>query len=100
MPIEPLGVLPLPDNQYQVRRPAAATAADKVQEEFLAIFYKELLKNAFQAPNLSPGDETEKDGANSTVSTFTSEMMVEQLAREMIKSGQLRPDFMRSVEKQ
>ena len=41
---------------------AAAPAADraKVEDEFLTIFYKELLKQSFQAPDLSPVGEMRK----------------------------------------
>ncbi|HVN66862.1 MAG TPA: hypothetical protein VMT55_00695 [Candidatus Sulfotelmatobacter sp.] len=96
MPIEPISARPLKD-LYQGNNVSGTAAAAQAQDEFLVIFYKELLKNAFQAPNLSPVDEPEKDGATNTAATFSSEIMVEQLAREMIKSGQLRPDFMRGI---
>jgi len=89
--INPLSAAPA---QYQsVTRTAAAA---KVQEEFMVIFYREMLKQAFKAPDLSVTDGEEKNGAGFSAA-YSSEMMVEQLAREMIKSGQLRPDFLQGT---
>ncbi|MFC1511528.1 hypothetical protein ACFL5U_04020 [Candidatus Margulisiibacteriota bacterium] len=53
----------------------------KVQDEFLAIFYKELLKQAFKPPNLWL---EEKD--NSQMRNFASDMMVEKLSLELAQS--------------
>lgn len=79
---------------------AAAPAADraKVEDEFLTIFYKELLKQSFQAPDLSPvGDDEEKN--NDFGSSFRSDILIEQLARELVKQGTLRPDWFNGVSK-
>lgn len=54
----------------------------KVKEEFLAIFYKELLKQSFKPPKLSIGNED-----NSLTRTFGSDMLVERLALELARSG-------------
>ena len=63
-----------------------------MQDEFLTIFYKELLKQTFKAPDLNPlGEDQESDG--NFVSAFRSDLLVEQLAQELVKSGQLRPDW-------
>jgi hypothetical protein len=45
----------------------------RVEQEFLAIFYKEILKDAFKAPNLSSG-------------SLGSDMLVEQFAEELAQS--------------
>lgn len=59
----------------------ASSRSTAVQKEFLTIFYKELLKQAFKAPDLSIGDKDE----NNFVSSFGSDAMIEQLAQEMAR---------------
>lgn len=58
-----------------------AQGKQKVKEEFLAIFYKELLKQAFKPPKLSIENED-----NSLTRTFGSDMLVERLALELARS--------------
>jgi len=53
----------------------------KVQQEFMAIFYKELLKQAFKPPNL-----TGTNNPNSIGNTFSTDMFVEQMAKELAQS--------------
>lgn len=62
-------------------------AAEKVKTEFLSVFYKEMLKQAFKVPNLSPNGE-EKE--NNYVTSITNDMLIEQLAQEMLKNQALR----------
>jgi len=54
---------------------------EQVKEEFLTLFYKEMLKQNFKAPNLSVG---EKDN-NSFSSMFSSEIMVNKIAGELAR---------------
>ena len=53
----------------------------KVVQEFMAIFYKELLKQSFKPPNL-----TGSDNPNSIGNTFSTDMFVEQMALELARS--------------
>jgi Rod binding domain-containing protein len=55
----------------------------KVKEEFLAIFYKEILKQAFSGPDLSLNGE-EDSSANKI---FTKDLLVEKLAQELAQRG-------------
>lgn len=73
-----------PSNVGRTVSPAAA------EKEFLTVFYKEMLKQAFKSPSLSlAGEENE----NNFFSTFSSEMMVEQLAEELVKNEAFRPGW-------
>lgn len=49
----------------------------KVEKEFLAIFYREILKDALQPPKLSSGENS---------ISFASDMLVEQFATELAQS--------------
>ena len=64
-----------------------AAGRQKVKEEFLAIFYKELLKQAFKPPKL--GFESEN---NNLTGTFASDMLVERLSLELARSGAFSPE--------
>ena len=69
--------------------PAARTnSPSEARTEFLTIFYKELLKQAFKAPDLSLKGEEKEDNV---ISNFNSDIMVEQLARELAKNASTRP---------
>jgi hypothetical protein len=63
-------------------RVLGAAGRQKVKEEFLAIFYKELLKQAFQPPKLGLEGED-----NSLTGSFGSDLLVERLALELARSG-------------
>ena len=65
----------------------AGAGSQKVKEEFLAIFYKALLKQAFKPPKLGMGDEE-----NSLSTTFGSDLLVERLALELARSGAFSAD--------
>ena len=66
---------------------AGEIGKQKVKEEFLAIFYKELLKQAFTPPDFSVGDEK-----SSLTSSFGSDLLVERLALELARSGAFSAD--------
>ena len=67
---------------YRSLGASSETERNKVKEEFLAIFYKELLKQAFKPPKLGlEGDD------NSLTRTFGSDLLVERLALELARSG-------------
>ena len=70
---------------------AQATHSEKAQQEFMTLFYKEMLKQAFKPEDLN-GDEEPQE--NSFISDFKSDIMVEQLANEMVKNGALRPNWL------
>jgi hypothetical protein len=73
---------------YQGMRPLVGAAGQqKVKEEFLAIFYKQLLKQAFKPPKL--GFENED---HSLTGTFGSDLLVERLALELARSGAFSTD--------
>lgn len=56
----------------------------KVKDEFMAIFYKELLKQAFKAPQIGITDGEENN--QSFASLFTSDLLVEKLALELARN--------------
>jgi len=53
----------------------------QAKEEFLALFYKELLKQSFKGPTLNLTDEDKP----SLSKMFSSEIMVEKIANELAK---------------
>ncbi|MGB9613667.1 MAG: hypothetical protein ACPL4K_05815 [Candidatus Margulisiibacteriota bacterium] len=59
--------------------------SSKVKEEFLAIFYKEILKQVFKSPDLRLGDNEQK--SMDLVGSFGSDLMIDQLARELARKG-------------
>jgi Rod binding domain-containing protein len=73
------------DALQNARQAATVQEKEKVKEQFLAVFYKELLKKVYKAPNLSLGGE-EENNSNSTLSTFTSDLLVEKMAMELAKN--------------
>ena len=61
----------------------------RTKEEFLAIFYKELLKQAFKPPHFGLEDE---GGENSSITgVFGSDLLVDKLALELARSGAFSP---------
>ena len=61
----------------------------EVQKEFLTIFYKELLKQTFKAPDLSFDTDQEKEEKNPFLSSVGSDAMIDQLAQEMASRAAL-----------
>ena len=57
--------------------------ASKVKEEFMALFYKEILKQAFKPPTAGLGEEGEENGM---LGAFSSDLLVEKLALELARS--------------
>lgn len=62
-------------------RVAEDQRAQQVKEEFLALFYKELLKQAFKPSSLGFSDEN-----NSISQVFGPEVLIDKMAREMVKN--------------
>ena len=64
------------------------------KEQFLTMFYREIFKKVFTPPqlNITGDDEEENKRANNYVSNF-SDLMVEQLVKQMIRSGQLKDNL-------
>ena len=53
----------------------------KIKEEFLSIFYKEILKQSFKTPNFGGSENS-----NSVMGMFGSDILVEKLALELAQS--------------
>lgn len=68
------------------RAQTARTAGEraKVKEEFLAMFYKEILKQAIQPPNFS-GEEK----GNTISRTFVGDLFLQKMALELAQSKPL-----------
>lgn len=70
---------------YSQIMPAARTAASaKVKDEFLAIFYKEILKQVFKTPDLTLGEENEQ---KNLLTSFNSDLMIEHLAQQLARDA-------------
>jgi len=72
----------------------SAQSKPKAEEEFLALFYKELLKQVFTPPKFGLENEDNSSFSN----TFTSDLLVEKMALELARkqafsAGQLFPDI-------
>ncbi|MFA6169543.1 MAG: hypothetical protein WCW67_02300 [Candidatus Margulisiibacteriota bacterium] len=78
------------EDLFQV--PAAVSRDEQVKEEFMTMFYKEMLKQTFKAPKLGPVDD--ENAGQSAYSTLTADLMVEQLARQMAQSANARPAWL------
>ena len=57
--------------------------AAKVKEEFMALFYKEILKQAFKPPTSGFGEKGEE---NSMLGAFSSDLLIEKMALELAQS--------------
>lgn len=72
-------------NDIQVRQ--------KVQEGFLAIFYKELLKQAFKPSRLGLTTENE----NSLTAIYGSDIMLDKLSEELVQNKALSQELLDSL---
>lgn len=72
-------------NMQVLRQLGQAQASQKVKDEFMAIFYKELLKQAFKPPNVGFSGEGE-NSSNSIAAVFSSDLLVEKMALELAQS--------------
>lgn len=89
--ISPLSAL---ENLNRLSQAAAASGVNsRAGEEFLTIFYKEMLKEAIKAPSFSydpeNGSETE-----TFFSTYNTDLMVEQFAKQLAKNQIARPGWL------
>jgi Rod binding domain-containing protein len=66
---------------YPVIQASEYSARQKVQQEFMAIFYKELLKQSFKTPTFGL-----EENNSSFMSTFGSDMLIDKLALELARS--------------
>jgi len=62
--------------------PGSAAGRKAVEKEFTEIFYKELLRQAFKPPSIIQED-------NPFPSPVNNELLVDQLARELLKDQEL-----------
>lgn len=83
-----------PVSYSQILPAVQAAAASKVNDEFLTIFYKKLLKQVIKTPDFSPADDDEDN--HSFVSSFNSELMVQELAQQLAKKAALGPSWLPS----
>ena len=86
---------PLPAMPTGSQAAGRSAVSGKVSNEFLTIFYKELLKQVFKTPDLSLGNSADKE---SRFSTFNSELMVDQLAEQLAKNAAFQPSWISRVE--
>lgn len=83
--VEPINPLVRSTSSYAELLPAARAAAGaRAQNEFLAVFYKEMLKQVFKTPNLSPLSEDEQTGF---ASNLNRDMLIDQLAEHLAKKA-------------
>ena len=61
----------------------------QVGQEFLTLFYKEMLKQTIQAPALT--FDPDKNEAETFFSAFNSDIMVEQFARQLAANQAAQP---------
>ena len=82
--------------------PAARAAANnKVRDEFLTIFYKELLKQVFKAPNFNPTGNSEENGQVNEFNfgtAFGQDLMLDQLAEQLVKNAKLNAQLIAPTE--
>ncbi|MDD5593674.1 MAG: hypothetical protein PHG97_02890 [Candidatus Margulisbacteria bacterium] len=91
--MDPVSAVSSLNNFQQIARAAAANGASaKVSEEFLTIFYKEMLKQAVKSPALSY--DPEKKDENSFFSAFNTDIMIEQFAKQLAKDQIARPGWL------
>ena len=62
-------------------------------EEFLMVFYKEMLKEAIKATSFSY-DPEEKSDANSFFAAYNTDIMIEQFAKQLAKNQVARPGWL------
>ena len=72
---------------------SAAGANSPAGEEFLTLFYKEMLKEAIKAPSFSydPDDQSETE---TFFSAYNTDLMVEQFAKQLAKNQVARPGWL------
>jgi hypothetical protein len=73
----------------------AAGVNSRAGEEFLTIFYKEMLKEAIKAPSFSyDPDNKDKSETGTFFSTYNTDLMVEQFAKQLAKNQLARPGWL------
>jgi hypothetical protein len=76
------------------RQAAGVSGVDsRAGEEFLTVFYKEMLKQAIKSPSFSY-DPDNKSGTEAFFSTYNTDLMVEQFARQLAKNQAARPGWL------
>ncbi len=82
----------------RLNQAAAGTAAlnTKAGEEFLTIFYKEMLKQAIKPPAMTYDPDGQAE--NSLFSALNTDIMVEQFAKELVKNQLARPGWVPTEE--
>lgn len=63
------------------------TERQKIKDEFLAIFYKEILKQAFKPPKLGMSEND-----NSVMGMFSADVLLNQMALELAQSNAFSAD--------
>lgn len=65
--------------------PLAPTRNEKVQTEFLTLFYKEMLKQVFTTPAFGGAEES---GFANPAALVNADLMAEKMAEHLVKSAQ------------
>jgi hypothetical protein len=92
--MEAINAITALQNYNQLERTAGAGGADaRAGEEFLTVFYKEMLKEAIKAPSFSyePDDKSENEAF---FSAYNTDLMVEQFAKQLAKNQVARPGWL------
>ena len=78
---------PMVNDQIGASRNIGSTQDQSTKTQFMAIFYKELLKQAFKAPNFSYAQDEQPSFGKSYVSDLFLDKMALQLAQKQKKEG-------------
>ena len=70
----------------------ASGVNSRAGEEFLTIFYKEMLKQAIKAPSFSYDPENKDE--NNFFSVYNTDIMIEQFAKQLAKNQVARPGWL------
>jgi len=71
-----------------------SSAEVAAKQEFYAIFYKEMLKQVFKAPDLSLGDE---EDSPSPFKQITNDAFVDKLAQQMAQKAALQSSMVAKI---
>jgi Rod binding domain-containing protein len=85
-------------NYNRLSQAAAASGVNsRAGEEFLTVFYKEMLKEAIKAPSFSY-DPDNKSETETFFSTYNTDLLVEQFAKQLAKNQIARPGWLPAEE--
>ena len=91
--MDPISALAGTNNLAKHLPAAQAARSSKVSEEFLTIFYKEMLKEAIKSPDLSFNGDKDQNN-NSFFASFNHDVMIEQFAKQLAKDQLSAPGWL------